>query len=216
MRGPATWSGARTTERQMTDTDRANAMAVSVAKAARRIGVPEASLDVLSRAHALAMASRLERLDDDHHPAYLHPGRSVLILIRDASVDDALTLCGAAVLETRDAELRIDHATLERLGDAVVALVASVPHPGDERLAERLVTLPHAARMAALSERLDHLRHEHLREEDAVGITSGWPELHAEVGAVWLPVAERSDPRLAQRYAHWHRTFAKRLSREGR
>jgi len=213
VRGPATWSGARTTEPQMTDTDRANAMAVSVAKAARRVGVPETSLDVLSRAHALAMAPRLERLDDDHHAAYLHPGRSVLILIRDAGVDDALTLCGAAVLETRDTDLRIDQATLDRLGDALVALVASVPHPGDERLAERLVTLPYAARMAALSERLDHLRHEHLRNESSPGDASGWPGLHAEVGAVWLPVAERSHPQLAQRYAHWHRTFEKRLSR---
>jgi hypothetical protein len=190
----------------MTDVDRAIAMAASVAKAARRVGTPGDQVEWLGRAHASAMAPRLEQLDDDHHPVYLHPGRSLLVLTRDAQVSDALTLATAAVLESRDPTLKIRDDDLKALGPELCELVASVPPPGAEALAERLVTITPQARLAALAERLDHLRHEHLRDE-----RDHWRGLHEEVGAVWLPVAERTHGKLAGRFAHWHRTFVRRL-----
>jgi hypothetical protein len=57
-----------------------------------------------------------------------------------------------------------------------------------------------------LAERLDQLRHAHLREDHA-----WWRAIHAEAGAIWVPVAERTHPRLADRYRHWLRTFGRRL-----
>jgi len=188
------------------DVDRATAMAASLTKAAHRVGTPPEGIYWLSRAHALAMAPRLEQLGDDHHPAYLHPGRSALVLIRDAEVSDALTLAGAVVLETRDDALRMSTDLVDRLGPELSELVAAVPRPGGDSLTERLVTASNEVRLAALAERLDHLRHEHLREE-----RDHWRELHDEVGSVWWPVAKRTHAKLATRYAHWHRTFAKRL-----
>ena len=50
----------------------------------------------------------------------------------------------------------------------------------------------------------------HLRDAD-----HAWRSVvHAQAESVYLPVAERTHPRLAQRYRHWCRTFARRLDRE--
>jgi len=181
-------------------------MAGSVVAAAQAVGLSDVGIDLLSRAHALAMTPRLTSLEDDHHPAYLHPGRSVLVLLRDVGVLPTKMLCAAAVHESVDEQLRVStEITRAQLGDAVAVVVDSFPLPGDERLAERLVMLEESARLAALAERLDQLRHAHLRDD------IDWRPHHAETGAVWLPVAERTHARLADRYRHWQRTFARRL-----
>lgn len=195
------------------DTARAEAMDASVARAARASGLAAPDIDTLRRAHALAMQPRIRILEDDHHPAYLHPGRSALILLRDVGPLPVETLVVAAAHETQDSDLRVSAASVrEALGDAAAEIVESLPLPGDERLLERLVTLAEGARLAALAERLDQLRHAHLRD-DLAGL---WPAMHEEAGAVWLPVAERTHPRLATRFRHWHGAFAGRLGARSR
>ena len=194
----------------MSDADRGAAMATSVARAARAHGLPPDGIDLLSRAHALAMKPRVDALDDDHHPVFLHPGRSVLVLLWDVGPLPADVLASAAVHDTEDDDLRVPIATVrETLGDEVADIVESLPLPGDERLTERLVTLDERPRLAGLAERLDHLRHAHLRDDPA-----WWRAIHEEAGAAWLPVAERTNARLATRYRHWHRTFGRRLARD--
>ncbi len=197
----------------MGEVDRAVAMAASLRRAAARVGALPEEVEWLDRVHAVAMQPRLDRLDDDHHPAFLHPGRSALILMRDAEVSDAFVLATAVLLETRDADLRVEATELAGLGVELRAAVLMVPRPEDDDLAERLVTLPEGPRLAALAERLDHLRHEHVYHEQLGASTAHWQELHDQVGAVWLPVAERTHPVLAKRYAHWWRTFGRRLER---
>lgn len=182
-------------------------MAASLTRTARTSGVPAAGMRLLAAAHARAMEPRVAVFDDDHHPAYLHPGRTALILLRDVGVAEGALLAAATLVESRDARLRVPLAEVERVaGPEVRAHVASVPLAGAAGLAERLVTLPGDALLVALAEHLDHLRHAHLDPEKR-----GWPELHAEASAVWGPLAERAHPVLARRYAHWIRTFAKRL-----
>jgi (p)ppGpp synthase/HD superfamily hydrolase len=185
-------------------------MAASVAKAARNLGVPPDGARRLGMAHALAMASRIRRLDDDHHPLYLHPGRTALILMRDVACGDPLVLAAAMMVESEDAEFRVDGAVIESsLGPEVAELVRAVPLPDSETLAETLVVGREPVRLVALAERLDHLRHAHLRDAPA-----DWRrEAHHQAEQVYRPVAHRTHPRLAQRYDHWCRTFAKRLSR---
>ena len=184
-------------------------MATSVVQAARAHGLAPEGIDLLSRAHALAMNSRLEVLDDDRHPSYLHPGRSVLVLLQDVGRLPAEILATAAVHDTEDDDLRVSwDAVRDTLGNAVADMVESLPLPGDERLTERLITLDEGPRLAALAERLDHLRHAHLHED-----RTWWRAIHEEAGAAWVPVAERTHARLATRYRHWHRTFARRLRR---
>jgi hypothetical protein len=184
-------------------------MGGSVARAARALGLATGDVDLVARAHSLAMAPRIRALPDDHHPAYLHPGRTVLILLRDVGVVPADVLAAAAVHETGDLELRVGpDAVREALGADVADLVDSLPLPGDERLLERLVTLGEGARLAALAERLDQVRHLHLRPD----LEPRWRAEHEEVGAVWTAVAERTHPRLTDRFRHWHRAFARRLA----
>lgn len=188
---------------------RGTAMAASVVRTARSFGVDPEGIPLLSRAHALAMGPRLTAFDDDdHHPLFLHPGRTVLVLLRDAEVTDVALLAAAAVTETEDEALRIAPAEVRAaLGDEVAGIVAGVPAPGSESLAEDLVTAPERIRYVALAERLDHLRHAHLRDAD-----EAWRRaVHAEARAVYLPIAERTHPKLAQRYLHWCWAFARRL-----
>lgn len=189
----------------MADAERADLMAASIARAARALGLTEEQGELLLRAHALAMAPRLAALEDDHHPAYLHPGRGVLVLLRDVGPVPAETLAAAAVHDTVDRELRVASDVVRtELGDEVADLVASLPLPGEENLAERLVTSGEQARLVALAERIDQLRHAHMRPE------LDWASAHREAGEVWLPVAERTHPLLADRFRNWHRAYARR------
>ncbi len=192
----------------MAGVDRGSAMAGSVVRAARSFGVGPAGVSLLSRAHVLAMGPRVRAIDDDHHPLFLHPGRSVLILLRDAGVTEPGVLAAAAVTESEDPDFRIGPGDVRALlGDHVADLAGAVPLAGSESLAEALVSAPERVRLVALAERLDHLRHAHLREADEAWRRS----IHAEADRVYLPVAERTHARLAQRYGHWCRTFARRL-----
>ncbi len=186
-------------------------MAASVVRTARSLGVSTESIPVVSSAHALAMEHRAGALGDDRHPAFLHPGRSVLILLRDVGCRDPVMLAAVAVVESEDAELRVPPALVRSvLGDDVAALAEAVPMPGAESLAYDLVTAEERVRLVALAERLDHLRHGHLRDAERAWRAAA----HHQAVAVYLPVAHRTHPRLAQRYGHWCRTFARRLARE--
>jgi (p)ppGpp synthase/HD superfamily hydrolase len=186
-------------------------MAASVARAARSLGLSAEATRLLSRAHALAMEPRAGRLSDDRHPAFLHPGRSVLILLRDVGCLDPVTLSAAALMESEDGDLAVPSPEIRRaLGEDTAALVAAVPMPGDEGLAYELVVAEESVRLVALAERLDHLRHAHLRDPER----SRRVAAHREALSVYLPIARRTHPRLAQRYDHWCRTFARRLERE--
>lgn len=183
-------------------------MAASLATAARRRGASDADLEALTGAFELAMRPRVAVLEDDHHPAYLHPGRSPLLLLHDVGDVDVSVLVVASVHESIDGGLRLGPSDVEEaLGPAALRAVESIPRPGDERLVERLLTLGPGLSLAALAERLDHLRHLHLRED----LIDAWAETHREVTAAWLPWARRVHPKLAVRYAHWARTFVKRI-----
>ena len=153
------------------------------------------------------MALRVDALSDDHHPAFLHPGRSALVLLGDEPDAPADAVVLATLLESRDAHLRVGPDTVaESLGAALATSWASVPLPGTEDLVERLITLDRPAALAAAAERLDHLRHEHLREP-----TVPWVELVQDVERAWLPFAQRTSADLARRYTHWLRLFRRRL-----
>lgn len=208
--------------------DRGSAMAASIVRTCRSHGVDPAVVDVLSQAHALAMAPRVKRLADEDHPLFLHPGRTVLVLLRDAGVTDGVVLAAAALAESEDEELRVDVGTLtggdgradaeggaSALPPDVVELARAVPPAGSEGLAEALVVADEAVRLIALAERLDHLRHAHLRGSEqwpGWGGGADWrARVHGEAVAVYAPVAERTNEGLAGRYRYWCRMFERRF-----
>lgn len=188
--------------------ERADLMGRSLRATARNRGHADETLDALDRVHALAMSVRSERLDDDHHPAYLHPGRTALVLLHDVGDVDPVVLVVAMLHESEDADLRVPLDRLaEGVGAAAAEAVTSIPLPGDERLVERLVGLGPGVAHAILAERLDQLRHLHLRPD----LADRWADVYQEVVDVWLPFSARTNERLARRYAHWVRTFVKRI-----
>lgn len=183
--------------------ERGDAMGVRVVRTAEELGLASDDLDRLARVHAAAMDVRNTVLDDDHDPAYLHPGRSALILMQDVEETDARTLAAAMVVDSQTpAWVPSDR----EVGDAAVCrLRDGVPPSGSDELAERLVTAEASVRRIALAERLDHLRHAHL-----------WPDMearrraHAEAVAVYTPIADRTDPVLSRRLHWWCRMFGAR------
>lgn len=189
---------------------RADQMAASLVSVAIATGLGEEDVERLGRLHDLAMAPRLAALDDDHHPAYLHPSRSALVLLRDVGRLDLSVFALAMLHDSADFELRPDVEAARALLPATTAdTLETLPCPGDERLVERLVGLESGAALAVLAERLDHLRHLHMREDRS----AGWSVTHDEVGRAWLPFSQRVHPRLATRFAHWHRVFGRRIDR---
>ena len=183
-------------------------MARSLRAALRARGATTDEQSAVERVFALAMQPRIAALEDDHHPAWLHPGRSALILLHDVAHVDPIVLIIAALHESVDASLQVPAEQIQdAVGGSAWQALQSIPMPGSEKLVERLLLLGPGLAMAALAERLDHLRHLHLRED----LIDYWADTHVEVSEAWLPFAARTDATLTRRYAHWVRTFAKRM-----
>jgi len=188
---------------------RARQMVASLGKAARSAGLTAVDVKAVDRVHELAMQPRVGLLADDHHPAYLHPGRTALILLQDVGIVDVSVVILGLLHESTDSKLRpATTQIVDALGGEVsLRVLTAIPKPGDERLVERLVVLCPGSALVALAERLDHLRHLHMRPD----LIDTWADTHAEVTDAWLPFAQRTHRKLAVRYAHWSRTFVKRI-----
>lgn len=186
-----------------------------VLRTARTLGVGPRGQRLLAWAYEVARLHREARLDDDHDPHYLHPGRTALILMLDAEETDRVTLSAALLLESERPELIVPAARLsadapddlDALLERALALRAAVPSPGAPNLVEALVVSDPAVRLLAVAERLDHARHAHMWLEGR-----GDARLLEEVAAVYGPVAARTHPRLARRFERWARGARRRLA----
>lgn len=174
-----------------------------VVRTAQEVGVDAEGVALIERVHRVAMTARDAQTDDQHHPEYLHPGRSALILLQDLGETDPLTLAASLVVDSMSPAWTPtdDKVDDERLNE----IRRSIPMSGAVDLAERLVVGDDRVRRVALAERLDHLRHAHL-----------WADMearrraHDEAVAVYAPVADRTHPDLSRRYAWWCRMFGAR------
>jgi (p)ppGpp synthase/HD superfamily hydrolase len=179
-----------------------------VARTLADMGLAAHEIVRVTGAHRLAMEPRRERLLDPHHPDFLHPGRTVLVLALDAQVRDPLALAAGALVESERADLRVPAERIRaELGAPLADWVGEVPLPG-EGVAEALLTAPRLVCLVALAERLDHCRHAKFWSDRAAQ-----ERIHAQAVGVYGPVAERADEALARRFAHWSEAFEKTLSR---
>ncbi|HEX6559332.1 MAG TPA: hypothetical protein VF021_07710 [Longimicrobiales bacterium] len=189
----------------MSQDNRAETMAVKLDAYARRAGLQS---DALLNAYELAVERRMAVLRDVFHPDMLHPARNVLILLEDAEIRDPDVLLAAALTETEYPALSFEpEAVMARFGPRAAELLAGVPVPRVARdaLAEQLVTAEHDVAIIAVADRLDHARHLHFRDQAV------WRPFHAQIRAVYLPVAERVEARMAQRLARWASSFERRF-----
>lgn len=202
-------------------TPRARRMADRVAAAAAEAGVPPEGLAEVLEAHARAMAVRESgpaALPSDRHPAFLHPGRTVLVLASDLGEARAPVLALGALVESRDESLRVDETTAaEVLAEPAPEVfewwralpmpvwdpTGAEPRASDGELLEAIVTAPEPVQRVVLSEALDQLRHAHL-----------WKSAAERARAVELaktilaPVAARAHPVLDRRFTWWLRRVA--------
>lgn len=188
---------------------RATAMAERLRETAHDLGIDEAGIERILAAHEAAMLPRERLLDSDHHPDFLHPGRTALIIMLDTPVRDPLLIAAGALLETVRPELAADP-----IDDEVRAVLAAIPTPArdGEMITEELLLAEPAVCTVALAERLDQVRHLHLRPREE------WEEMHRMAEEIYLPIAVRTEPTMARRYRWWCRTFRARFlerAREG-
>jgi len=173
-------------------------------------GAAPAGLSLLDACLSAALGAREGTLTEAH-PLLLHPARTVLILLDDAGESDAVVLAAGALLDSQETRWR-GAALAAALGPAAqpaLALCDAVPTPdtvGAELLLEELIVAPHAVRLLACAERLDHARHSHLVERSAL---AAW--VH-QVREVYSPVAWRTEPQLARRFDRWAGAAARKTS----
>ena len=170
------------------------------------VGVDGLGRVLIGKAIETAMARRLVTIDDDHHPDYLHPGRTVVVLLDDVGLADPVALAAAGVLDTRRDDLEpTDADVTERVDAEVTAFRGAVPRSGSDTLLEDLLASERNVVLVTLAERLDQVRHAHM-----------WGDLgearaaHREASEVYLKMAERTHARLAARYTQWCRAFGER------
>ena len=161
-----------------------------------------AEANIVRGALAEALAVRDADVGDDHDPRYLHPARTIRILIADGACRSVGALAAAAFVDTLDPDLApVPPTALLR------SLVGAVPRPDRDadQLLERIITADHDVALVALAERLDHARHLHMRRELL------WSEFHAEARAVYIPAARRFAAQIAHRFERWADAFERRL-----
>lgn len=187
---------------------RGRAMGRRVIRTAEAGGVDPAGLHVLAHVHDRARVWREARLDDDHDPHYLHPGRTALILLLDTSENRTAVLAAAMLTESHRPDLETpaadvlagaDDSWLSSL-ETSLRLRERIPRSDASDRVERLVTAPPEVLLVATAERLDHARHAHMwleGREDRSYL--------AEVESDWIGLSERAHPRLAARFRRWAR-----------
>ena len=181
-------------------------MSVRVEQTAQTAGMDSSGRHLIRSAIEAAMAPRLAVIDDDHDHDYLHPGRTVVILLDDVGLADPVALAAACLLDTRRLELEApDDEISAHVSPAVTAFRNEVPRSGSETLLEDLLASGPDVVLVALAERLDQVRHAHL--------WGNLPEAraaHQEASDVYMKMAERTHAQLAARYTSWCRAFGER------
>lgn len=182
-------------------TPRDRAMENRLVRTLEDVGLDAASVDGVVAAYRVAMERRLAALAG-HHPDFLHPARTALVLVLDCGYRDAVGLAAAALLESERPELRTAPDEVRtRISPAVAERLAGIPLPGPGVI-EALLEASPDARLIALAERLDHCRHAKFWEDRVAR-----RRILEEAEAVYGPIAERTSPELARRFAHWAGAF---------
>lgn len=189
--------------------DRGADMAARVERAVNRAGLEDHAMRLAGLFRTI-LEKRSTILRNPEHPDYLHPGRTLLVLLEDLRVTDADVLAAALIVDSERPGLGPSgDEAMQLAGARPAAIAAPIPAASAEfetRL-ETLLCLEPESLLVALAERLDHARHLHLRPPET------FAAFHASIGSADLPASSRSHPRLAWRLQWWYDSFARRFLR---
>jgi (p)ppGpp synthase/HD superfamily hydrolase len=180
-------------------------MAAKLEAYATRRAVDPASIVA---AYQSAISVRLPVLTDIFHPDFLHPARTVLILLEDAECTDATVLTAAALVESVYPSMRQrEDVIAKEFGAGVAAITAAVPKPDQpsDQLLEDLVTASYDVGLIAVAERLDHARHLRFRDQKY------WQPFYDQITSVYLPFSSRVSEQLHTRLERWSTAFLREL-----
>lgn len=114
----------------MTGLDRARRMGQRLMREMERAGLSQEANGSVVAAYHRSMDLRQTRFPGERHPGYLHPARTVLILLRDVEERDPDTLAAAAITDTwwEEAEPH-DVGPVGGAGAGAMALRSALPRP---------------------------------------------------------------------------------------
>ncbi len=201
-------------------------MGERISSAAKQSGLSPTDIGRVLTAYAIAMGPREvgpRAAASDQHPSFLHPGRTVLILLQDVEESDPRALALGALAESRDilwsvtdTDAALALQVFGEQGTEVLDWWRALPFPNwfgsdeeetaTEEYTERLVTAAEPQQRIVLAEALDHLRHAHLWVDGSEQTRA------ADLASTVLgPVAERLHPTLGRRYEWWNRRVGSAL-----
>jgi len=155
----------------------------------------------------------------EQDPRFLHPGRTLLILLEDAQERDLELLAAAPWVETMERELLTrggvgrsgPSAAVRQILDRVPVLSGGLGGEAEEASEsawiEALLGLEPPLLALSLSEALDQLRHLHLRPKDDPVPA----RVAARAEAVLVPLAERLGGTLGRRFRWWSSRVGRHL-----
>ncbi|HEX2166277.1 MAG TPA: hypothetical protein VHG09_03465 [Longimicrobiales bacterium] len=179
---------------------RAQSMIERVTIEARAV-MPDSLANIVRGALIESLALRDANVDDDHDPRYLHPARTIRIMIADGECRSVDALAAAAFVDTVDSDL------VPPPPERLRGMVDAIPDPDSAgaELLERLVTAEIDVGLIAVAERLDQARHIQLRHD-----IDARPFLE-QVRSVYAPAARRIAAPIARRLDRWADAFERRL-----
>ncbi len=154
---------------------------------------PSALVSLVDRAERI-MARRAAAFADEHHPAFLHPLRTAVLLLEADEVDPRAHAAALGLDTERDSGGDAMEGRSEPDDANVAAVLVAGP---DERL-ELLVVAEPWVRHTWLAERLDQIRHLHLWA-GPVRTRTALERAEREE----LPLAGRVGGRLERAWADW-------------
>jgi hypothetical protein len=173
-----------------------------------------------------AVLARAAGVPDPEDPRFLHPGRTVLVLLRDGGERDPGCLAVAPLLDSVEPELQ--QALLTAAPPGARLLLQQVPmlpgglgapaeRDGEGEWVEALVVAAEEVRRLVLAELLDQLRHLHVMPgahhppgHPAWGGEARKRLLH-RVEEVFLPLSQRTGGEFERRLSWWWRRVGRVL-----
>lgn len=194
---------------------RGAAMVARIGSELRMRGIDASGQGLVREVLVRVLEGRTALPGGEEDPAFLHPARTILILMDDAALLDPVALAASSLIDRWIGfPCHLPESACGLLPSGIRAFWDLLP-PGragetdPDRLREALERLPVPLRAGVLSSGLDRIRHLHL---DVAGGPVSAGGVIEEARGVLAPMAEHTFPVLDRRFRWWLRRVAPGLA----